>query len=381
MASTILILSNSDSGLFDFRKEVLSELLARGYRVLVSVPDTGYADRIGTLGCELIPTSFERRGMNPWKDMKLLLFYGRLMRKYRPKAVFTYTIKPNIYGALAAGMARIPCLVNITGLGTTLEHDGPLQRMILLMYRAALRKAACVFFQNEGNRDFLTGKGCITGKARVIPGSGVNLQEHCAEEYPGAGEKTVFVSVMRLMKDKGIDELLYAAERVHARHPDTVFRLLGAYEEESRAHYEPFVQRLAGLGCLEYYGYRDDVPAFLKGCQAVVHPSYHEGMSNVLLEAAASARPVLASAVTGCLDTFQDGIGGFAFPPRDGDGLVEALERFLALPWEERRRMGLAGRRFVEERFDRRLVVAAYMEELEQQAKSNTPPQAAGHQT
>ncbi len=364
MASTILILSNSDSGLYDFRKEVLAELLSRGYRVLVSVPNTGYEGRIKALGCTLIPTSFERRGMNPWKDLKLLLFYRSLLRKYRPKAVLTYTIKPNIYGALAARMARIPCLANITGLGTTLEHGGPLQRLILLMYRIALKKAKCVFFQNEGNRDFLAGKGCIAGRARVIPGSGVNLQEHCAEEYPQMEEKTAFVSIMRLMKDKGIDELLYAAERIHARHPGTVFQLLGAYEEESRAHYEPLVQRLIGLGCLEYYGYRDDVPAFLKGCQAVVHPSYHEGMSNVLLEAAASARPVLASAVPGCLDTFQDGIGGIAFPPRDGDGLVEALERFLALPWEERRRMGQAGRRFVEERFDRKLVVAAYMEEL-----------------
>lgn len=366
MAETILILSNSDSGLYDFRREVLEKLLGQGMRVLVSVPDTGYVDRIKGLGCEYLPTFFNRRGMNPFADLALLRFYLGLMRHFRPKAVLTYTIKPNIYGGLAARLTGTPYLVNITGLGTTLEGSGPLQQMIVLMYRTALKKASCVFFQNKGNRDFMVKKGCVTGKTRVIPGSGVNLEEHRAENYPEDTGSVIFVSIMRLMRDKGIGELLEAAERVHRSHPETVFRLLGAYEEESRDKYEPLVKRLTEEGVLEYYGYRDDVPAFLKECQAVVHPSYHEGMSNVLLEAAATARPVLASAVEGCLDTFRDGISGISFAPGSGGELAAALERFLALSWEERKEMGLRGREYVEEHFDRRLVTAAYMEELRQ---------------
>lgn len=369
MASCVLILSNSDSGLYDFRKEVLQALLDEGWRVVVSVPDTGYVERIRQLGCDYLPTSFERRGMNPFKDLKLLLFYRRLMKRYRPEAVLTYTIKPNIYGGLAARMTRTPYLANITGLGTTLEHEGLLQRMIILMYRTALKKASCVFFQNKGNRDFMQKKGCVTGKCRVIPGSGVNLAEHRAQAYPpendsGGGRQVVFLSIMRLMKDKGIDELLEVAQRIHEKHPETVFRLLGAYEEETRAHYEPLVKRLQESGALEYYGYRDDVPLFLAECHALIHPSYHEGMSNVLLEAAATARPVLASAVEGCLDTFEDGVSGISFAPGDAESLEKAVEAFLALPYEKKREMGQNGRAYVEKRFDRSLVVNAYLEEL-----------------
>ena len=363
MASSILILSNSDSGLYDFRKEVLKALMEKGFHVLVSVPDTGYVERIKALGCEYIPTAFERRGMNPFQDMKLLLFYRRLIKTHSPAAVLTYTIKPNIYGGLAARLTGTPYLVNVTGLGTTLEHGGVLQKMIVLMYRTALKKASCVFFQNQGNRDFLVQRGCVTGKTRVIPGSGVNLKEHLPQEYP-TDTPVRFVSIMRLMKDKGIEELLTAAQRRHERPPDTLFQILGAYEEETRQLYEPHVKALEEKGAIRYYGYRDDVPEFLKECQAVVHPSYHEGMSNVLLEAAATARPVLASAVEGCLDTFEEGRSGLAFAPQDADSLEAALESFLRLPYEKRREMGLCGRRFVEERFDRNFVVAAYLEEL-----------------
>ena len=369
MKPCVLILSNSDSGLYDFRREVLQALLDEGRRVLVSVPDTGYVQRIRALGCEYLPTSFERRGMNPAKDLKLLLFYRGLMKKYRPEAVLTYTIKPNVYGGLAAAWTKTPYLANVTGLGTTLEHEGLLQKLIVLLYRAGLKKASCVFFQNRGNRDFMRKKGCLSGKSRIIPGSGVNLSEHRPEEYPpetapDGRKRIVFLSILRLMEDKGIGELLEAARRIHARHPETVFRLLGAYEEETRARYEPLVEKLQKEGVLEYYGYRDDVPAFLAQCHALIHPSYHEGMSNVLLEAAATARPVLASAVEGCLDTFEDGVSGISFAPKDAESLEKAAEAFLALPYEKKREMGQKGREYVEKRFDRNLVVNAYLEEL-----------------
>ncbi|ODM05552.1 glycosyltransferase family 4 protein [Eisenbergiella tayi] len=364
MASSLLILSNSDSGLYDFRKEVLKALLEKGFRVAVSVPDTGYVDKIKALGCEYIPTSFERRGMNPVKDMKLMLFYRRLMKEYRPLAVLTYTIKPNIYGGLAARLTGTPYLVNVTGLGTTLENGGLLQKMIILMYRTALKKAGCVFFQNKGNRDFMVQKKCASGKVRVIPGSGVNLTEHRPEEYPEDSGQIRFVSVMRLMKDKGIEELMAAAQTVHEKHPETLFQILGAYEEETRDVYEPRVKELQDKGILMHYGYRDDVPVFLKECQAVIHPSYHEGMSNVLLEAAATARPVLASDVEGCLDTFSEGVSGLSFQAQDSGSLAEAAERFLAMSYEERKEMGLQGRKYVEEKFDRNFVVAAYLEEI-----------------
>ena len=365
MGKAILVLGNSDSGLYDFRKEVLEALLQEGYEVHVSVPDTGYADKIRRLGCIYHETAMERRGMNPFKDGKLFLFYRRLLKKLRPAAVLTYTIKPNIYGGVACRMLKVPRIVNVTGLGTTLEHEGLMQKLFVFLYREGLKNAGCIFFQNERNLAFMRQKGCLQKNAvtKVISGSGVNLEEHRPKPYPEQ-EELRFVSVMRIMRDKGIEELLEAARRIHERHPETVFELLGSYEEETREKYEPLIQDLQSKGIVRYYGYRDDIPEFYEHCCAVIHPSYHEGMSNVLQEAAATARPVLASDISGCREIFEDGVSGIAFLPKDVDSLTDAIGRFLALSQKERAEMGRQARAYVERHFDRKGVVAAYTDTL-----------------
>lgn len=358
----VLILGNSDSGLFDFRRELLEALVREGYAVHVSVPDTGYAERLAALGCVYHPTKMERRGMNPVKDFGLFRFYLGLIGRLGPKAVLTYTIKPNIYGGLAARLRRCGYLVNITGLGTALEHGGVLQKLLVVLYRLALGGARCVFFQNEENLRFMREKGCLGKRTavRILPGSGVNLEAHSVRPFPD-GEEVRFLSILRIMKDKGIEELLDAAEAIHEEYPETKFELLGSYEEETKNKYEPRIEDLQRRGVIQYYGYRDDVPEFLAGCQAVIHPSYHEGMSNVLLEAAASGRPVLASDIAGCRETFESGTGGFAFPVQDAEGLKQAVRRFLALSLEERAAMGLAARAYVEANFDRKQIVTIYL--------------------
>lgn len=365
MPKPILILGNSDSGLYDFRKEVLSALLNAGFTPHVSVPDTGYVEKIRALGCICHETVMERRGMNPAKDLKLFCFYLRLIREVGPAAVLTYTIKPNIYGGMACRLKKTPCLVNITGLGTTLEHGGLLQKMIVLMYRESLKAADCIFFQNRYNRDFMTEKGCVRrdAKTMVIPGSGINLKEHLPKPWPQE-EQVRFVSVMRIMKDKGIEELLTAAETVHREHPETVFVILGAYEEETRSLYEPRIEDLQSRGVVQYYGYRDDVPSFYESCQAVIHPSWHEGMSNVLQEAAAAGRPVIASDISGCREIFQDGVSGIAFRPKDAQALTDAVRAFLSLSQEDKRSMGRRAREFVEAHFDRQKVVQIYLDKV-----------------
>lgn len=365
MPRSILVLGNSDSGLHDFRKEVLTALTDAGYTVHVSVPDTGYVEKIRALGCICHETAMERRGMNPAKDIKLFSFYLRLIKEVKPAAVLTYTIKPNIYGGMACRFKRVPYLVNITGLGTTLEHEGMLQKLIVFLYRESLKKAGCIFFQNRRNREFMLEKGCIRADAvtKIISGSGVNLKEHQPKPYPN-GDQVRFVSVMRIMKDKGIEELLAAAESVHREHPETVFEILGAYEEESRDLYQPRIEDLQSRGIVRYYGYRDDVPAFYESCQAVIHPSYHEGMSNVLQEAAATGRPLIASNINGCKEIFEDGISGIAFAPKSAAALTDAVLAFLALSGEDRASMGRKARAFVEENFDREKVVRTYLDTL-----------------
>lgn len=364
MNKTVMVLTNSDSGLYDFRKELLQNLVEKGFRVLVSVPDGSYKERIQKLGCEYIVTNFNRRGMNPMKDASLLLHYLRLLRMHKPAVVLTYTIKPNIYGCIACRIKRIPYLVNITGLGMALEQAGNLQKIIVKLYRTALKRANCVFFQNSYNRNFMIEKKCIHGRSRLLSGSGVNLQEHSYEPYPKEETQINLLSVVRIMQAKGIGELLLAAPIIKKEFPNVVFQIAGAYEEEERSVYEPLIKDLQEHGIVRYYGYREDMAQIMANSHIIVHPSYSEGMSNVLLEAAATGRPVIASDIQGCREIMTDGVSGIACQPRSMDSLVHALRDMLSKTTAEREQMGRAGRAQVEKYFDRQGVVDIYLDEI-----------------
>lgn len=362
--SKILILTNSAEGLYLFRKELLSALSLEGYELVVSVPQDGYCGKIRELGCRVYETAFERRGTNPLKDLGLVRKYWSLLHREQPDAVLTYTIKPNIYGGLVCRVSGIPYICNITGLGTALERRGLLSRILLMLYRFSTGKAKCVFFQNEYNKSVMNGHGIACGSARMLPGSGVNLTEHSCAAYPAENDGIIFLAVMRIMRDKGIEEYLDMLQRIRKKHDNVHFWLAGDYEEESRAQYEPLIQSLVERGMLRYFGHIDNVGEVMAQSHVIVHPSYHEGLSNVLLEAAACGRPVLASRISGCVETFCEGESGFGFDSRSADALVRAMEKMLALSYEERARMGSAARAWVEKHFDRKIVLKAYREEL-----------------
>lgn len=365
MKKTIMILTNSDSGLYDFRKEVLKKLIAEGYRVIVSVPAGNYQNRIEQLGCEYVATVVNRRGMNPAKDASLFMKYLRMLRRYKPDMVLTYTIKPNTYGSIACRILHIPYIVNITGLGTALENSGMVQRIVVMLYKIALKKASCVFFQNEYNQKFVEDLGCIHGKTRLLLGSGVNITEHAYAPYPSEEKEIRILDVMRIMRAKGASELLTVAPLIHAEFPQVIFEIAGSYEEESRAEYEPMIKDLQGRGILRYYGYREDIQQIMENSHIIINPSYSEGMSNVLLEAAATGRPVIASNINGCKEAFQDGITGICCEPKNSESLVQALRKMLQQSAEERSQMGSAGRDYVMRRFNRDIVVTIYLEEVE----------------
>lgn len=358
--SKILILTNSAEGLYLFRKELLCALRSDGHTLAVSVPDDNYCEKIEALGCRVLVTDFERRGMNPLKDLQLAGKYWSLLHSEQPDWVFAYTIKPNIYGGAVCRLGRVPYICNITGLGTALENPGLLGRVLLVMYRYAVGRARCVFFQNEKNRGFMKEHGIARGRDRLLPGSGVNLTEHAYTEYPSEQGGIVFLAVMRIMRDKGIGEYLEAARTMKKRHDNVAFWLAGAYEEESRGQYEPLIRKLEGDGVIRYLGHVDNVGEVMAQSHVIVHPSYHEGLSNVLLEAAACGRPVLAGNISGCVETFSEGRSGLSFDIKSADALLGAMERICALSCEERRSMGRAGRAWVEAHFDRELIIEAY---------------------
>ena len=360
----ILIITNSDSGLYDFRKELLLELVKDGLEVIVSVPVGHYQDRIEAIGCKVIPAVFDRRGMNPLKDLKLLSTYLRIVKDIQPDVVLTYTVKPNIYGGIACRFNKTPYMVNITGLGTAIENPGMLKTLLLFLYKLSLKKAACVLFQNEYNKEFMEQHGCRSKINLLLPGSGVNLEEHPYRNYPTEFEEIRLLSVMRIMKDKGIEELLACIPKIHKKFPNVVFTIAGAYEEETRQQYEPLINNLQEKGVLRYYGYREDLNQIMADSHMIVHPSYHEGMSNVLLEAAATGRPVVATDIRGCIETFIPGVSGESCKSKDSDSLQVALEKILSLTPEQRQQMGINGRRHVEEHFDRKQVVTIYRNEI-----------------
>ncbi|MBD5546103.1 MAG: glycosyltransferase family 4 protein [Lachnospiraceae bacterium] len=361
----ILILCNYANGLYLFRKEILEAFLEKGYETVVAVPPDENCGKIGDLGVRLIHTAFERRGNNPIHDGKLFLRYLRLLKEEKPDVVLTYTIKPNLYGGLACRIRKVPYLINITGLGTALEQPGLLGSILLIFYRIAAKKASCVFFQNEGNRNFMLEKKVGLKKDRLLPGSGVNLKEHPFVPYPPEDEGIIFLAVLRIMKDKGIEEYLEAAQKITEEYPNAQFYLVGEYEEETRARYEPMLEELSAKEIIRYFGHIDNVPEVMAGSHVIVHPSYHEGLSNVLLEAAACGRAVLASDVPGCRETLKQGESGFLFAPKDAESLVKAIRTILGLTKEQRKEMGVMGRRHVEGIFDRNKVIEAYFEEIQ----------------
>ncbi len=360
----VLILANNDGGLFKFRRELLEEFVKQ-YKVFVSVPEGEFTDEIRKIGCRVsINKWLERRGTNPVQDLRVLQYYCRVLKKVKPDIVFTYTIKPNVYGGIACGRYHIPYVVNVTGLGTSIENGGILQKITLLLYKAGLRKAQIVFFQNTENRDYFLEHGIVKGKFDVLPGSGVNPGQHCYEAYPADTEELVFSTVGRIMKDKGIDEILSAAGVIKGEYPKVRFRLIGCFEED----YEEKIREAEKAGIIEYMEEQREIHPIMKESHAVLHASYHEGMSNVLLEAAATGRPVIASNIPGCREIYEEGVSGIGFEARCTEDLIRALKDFIKLPYEKKEAMGKAGREKVIKEFDRRIVVEKYMKEIQNAA-------------
>ena len=357
----ILVLANNDVGLYRFRKDLLLTLLNAGHVVSISLPNGDFVPELVRYGCRFLDTPVDRRGMNPVRDGKLFRQYCAMLKGVRPDLVLTYTIKPNIYGGLACRMARIPYAVNITGLGSAIENGGWLRRFVLALYRPALKGARVVFFENAGNRDTLVSAGVVPeGRGVVLSGAGVNLEDYPYQSYPQEGAVR-FLFVGRVMREKGVDELFAAAKRMKQEYGDGVeFHIVGSFEEG----YKPLMDELEKAGVVKYHGYQSDMKRFYAMASCVVLPSYHEGMSNVLLEAAASGRPLITSDISGCREAVEDGVSGYLCPAKDADALYGAMQRVMELSVEQRSEMGCRGRKRMVKMFDKLLVINKTMNNL-----------------
>lgn len=361
MKGIILVITNSVGGLHSFRKEVIESIVDSGYEVYISIPDDDERVKYFVLmGCHIIKTEFNRRGKNPFADFKLMLRYWKIIKQLHPNAVLSYTIKPNVYGGMACRLTRTPQIANVTGLGYAIENGGLLQKLTVALYRIGIGKAKSVFFQNAKNRDTCIKYGIADGTSKLLPGSGVNLQYHIYQEYPADEGKIRFLFIGRLLKDKGIEEYFEVAKIIRTKYPNTEFQVLGQLE----GPYQDELNELDEAGIIDYLGATIDVRPFLGAVECTILPSYHEGMSNVNLESAANGRPVITTDVPGCRETVDDGVTGYLVDAKSVHSLINAVERFISLTWEQKKLMGKEGRNKVEGSFDRRIVVEAYLEEI-----------------
>lgn len=355
----ILLLANSCGGLLSFRREVVEEFINQGFEIVVHIPFDTRIKELEDIGCRVVCSkNLVRKGKNPFKDLFLLREYKSLIRKEKPLVVLTYTIKPNIYGGLAAKVLKIPYIANITGLGSAVENPGPLQKLTVSLYRAAMNKANTIFFQNVANRDFFAKRNINNLSHRLIPGSGVNLSHHYLQPYPNNSSPVKFLFISRLMKQKGIEEYFACAEHFKSR---AEFHILGTCEE----NYARQLEQLEAKGIIKYHGVQKDVRPFIADAHCLIHPTYYpEGMSNVILESAAAGRPIITTDRPGCREAIDDGETGFLFKERDTQELISCVERFLALANSERAQMGLNARHKMEKEFDRNIVIQAYLQQI-----------------
>ena len=358
----ILIVANDYTTLYNFRLELLQRLVAEKYTVVVALPHDDRNGAFVRLGCQVSEIPLSRFGTNPIADFKTFLAIRKLIRSIRPLAVFTYTAKANIYGALACRVTGTPCICNVTGLGANLQKKSLIGSIMLKLQKAAYKKATMVFCQNPSNLQFLKEQGVLSDKTpcEVLPGSGVNLADNPYEPLPEEtpDRKLRFITIARIRQDKGYDELFSAIRTLNGA---ADFHIVGWYEDDS---YKPIVEEMQSKFGVKFYENmpHEKVHGLIRECDCLIHPSHHEGMSNVILEAAAAGRPCIVSDIPGCKEGIDDGVSGLTFAVKDAVSLQNAITKFLSLSTTERNAMSRAARKKMETQFDREFVINRYLD-------------------
>lgn len=370
VAIKIVICLNTAWNLANFRAGLIRAMVAEGYEVVAVAPDDKYAASLGSLGCRFVPMPMDNQGTHPGRDALLLLRLFQLLRAERPDVYLGYTVKPNVYGSLAAHFLGIPVINNIAGLGAVFGKTGLLVNVVRALYRAALGRSVKVFFQNNDDRKlFIAGELVRPEVTDLLPGSGVDLSKFTALPRRTLGHETHkfrFLLIARMLWDKGVGEYVQAAKQIHQRWPQVECCLLGFLDVQNPgAITQSQMDDLVAQGVV-YLGVSDDVRAEIAEADCIVLPSYYrEGTPRTLLEAAAMARPIITTDAVGCREVVDDGVNGYLCKVRDAGDLAEKMEKMLSLSSEQRSEMGLRGRAKMEAEFDEQIVIGKYLAAIE----------------
>jgi glycosyltransferase involved in cell wall biosynthesis len=361
---TLLISINAAWNVYNFRRGLIEALQRAGHEIAVLAPDDGYGERLQAMGCAFTPLEMDNQGVSPGRDLGLLRRYHVAIGRIRPDLFLGWTVKPNIYGSIAARLRGVPVINNVSGLGTAFLRKGLLGALVIVLYKRALRRSKTVFFQNDEDRRLFLDLGIVRAhQARLLPGSGIDLDAFCPVEAGGGPD---FLFVGRLLWDKGVREFVDAARLARLQRPELRFGMLGFVDSPNRtAVSQAELQAWVDEGLVDYLGAQEDVRPHLAAAGCIVLPSYREGLPRSLLEGAAMEKPLIAADVPGCRDVVTHGENGLLCAARDPRALADAMLSIADMSADERVAMGKRGRAIVEQKFDQRIVITRYLEAIE----------------
>jgi len=359
----IAIVINTSWNIYNFRLNLIKALQAAGHEVVAIAPPDAYSSRLEAAGCRYVPIQMANKGTNPLQDLLLVKRFYRVYQRVQPEVILQYTIKPNIYGTLAAKLAGIPTVNNVSGLGTVFIVRNLVSKVALSLYRLAFRFPVKVFFQNPDDQElFLHYKLVKPALTDVLPGSGIDTRQFVPAPVFTRRQPFTFLMIGRVLYEKGVVEFVEASRILKQKYPDIRCQLLGSFDEAGNVGIKKNTfMAWVNEGAMEYLGTSDDVAACILHSDCVVLPSYREGTPKTLLEAAALGKPIITTNVPGCKETVIPGQNGLLCEVRNATDLAVKMEQIYLLPDEELEKMGIASRQLAVTKFDEQFVINKYL--------------------
>lgn len=357
----IALVVNTSWNIFNFRRGLIKSLINQGHEVITIAPNDDYSKKLEALGCTHYSINMDSRGINPFMDLMLIFELIKIYRKAKPDVLLHYTVKPNIYGTIAASVLRIPTINNVCGLGTAFLERGPITRIVSMLYKFAFRFSSKVFFQNFEDCRLFTSENLVNKKkVDVLPGSGVNLSMFKPSNLK-PNKNFTFLLIGRVIREKGIIEYIDAIKKIKQENPEFKFQLLGEVDSaHRRGLHEDHVEGWVKEGLIDYLGTVDDIRPAIEGADCIVLPSYREGTSRTLLEAASMGKPIITSDTAGCNNVVDHEVNGLLCKPRNSDDLADQISKMATLPKNVLSRFGKNSRSKMKREFDEKIIIEKY---------------------
>ncbi len=369
----IALISNTSWSLYNFRLGLIKKLIKAGYSVLVIAPVDKYTPYLIENGCKFAPIELDNYGYSPWQDFKSFLAFLKLYQKQKIDFIFHYTIKPNIYGTLAATILKIPSIAVVTGLGHLFTNPNWKTAVAKILYKVAFSKIKKVWFLNESDATIFTQKAIVSeSKIEYLPSEGINtkyFQQYAYGLLSNGNFK--FLLASRLIVDKGVYEYVEAARILKKRGCQIEFQLLGFIEPQNPQHISlKTIQQWEAEGLIRYLGTTDDIRPYLEKIDCLVLPTYYrEGIPRILMEGASMQIPLIATDNVGCRQVVEDCVNGFLCKRKNPEDLAKCMEKMISLTHQERTRFGLLGRRRVYTLYHENIIINKYLRTLNKHFK------------